>query len=677
MIAGFALAAAPAGVAFAADATADASPMATMNTSASAPAAAPVQTLRAAAEDTAEAATTGEIVVTGSRIPQPNLSSVSPIQAVGHQEFQLAGHTDVIDLLNTLPSNFQVNTADFSNTSNPLTAPGGITTADLRGLGPQRTLVLVNGRRLGVGDPNTANPNPAPDLDQIPVALIDHVEITTGGASATYGSDAIAGVVNFIMKTDFEGVQLDGTFGGDEHDQHNGFMQSLERKAGITPPTGSTWDGENTDFSVIMGTNAPDGKGNVTGYFEFKHTTPIAQGARDFSDCLYDLAVVAPLADGVPGPVCAGSSNSNYFLPRTGPNAGNALSVLGSNFVTRPAAGSAPPAAFNSSPYEYLSRDDDRYLAGFFAHYEITPWAQPYAEFMFMHDSSNSNIAPSGAFRGSALDGGDVDINCNNPLLSAQEATQLCGGAAGTSTIIPVQLGRRNIEGGPRTADFEHENYRIVHRPEGRYRRRVALRRIRLLLLHEPLHRRGRLPQHPGHAERAERRRHVRQSGVRDRRRLRALEHLRHRPGDPGGAELPDRARHRARHDRREHLRVRRHRRPRQIRLEAALGQRRDRRQRRHREPLGPADLRARPGRALRRPGRLLGGVSGGQQRHRRRGRLLRDPHPDRPEAAVRLRPLPRGWRPLLGLFDQRRGDHLQGRRPMVAGSGLHAPRLV
>jgi iron complex outermembrane recepter protein len=422
----------------------------------------PIEQLTASADATADAATTGEIVVTGSRIPQPNLTSVSPIQAVGHQEFQLAGHTDVIDLLNTLPSNFQVATADFSNTTNPLTSPGGISTADLRGLGPQRTLVLVNSRRLGIGDPNTGNPNPAPDLDQIPVALIDHVEVTTGGASATYGSDAIAGVVNFIMKTDFEGVQLDGTIGGDSHDQHNGFMQSLERQAGIAPPTGSVWDGENTDFSVIMGTNAPDGKGNVTGYFEFKHTTPVTEGDRDFSDCLADSAVVAPIVDGLTGPVCAGSSNSNFFLPRTGPNAGNALSVLGSSFVTRPAAGSVPPAVFNSSPYEYLSRDDNRYLAGFFAHYEITPWAQPYAEFMFMHDTSTSNIAPSGSFRGSALDNGDVDINCNNPLLSAQEATALCGGAAGTGALVPVQLGRRNIEGGPRTADFEHENYRVV-----------------------------------------------------------------------------------------------------------------------------------------------------------------------------------------------------------------------
>ena len=187
------------GMAHAADATSDSAVQTATAGAGHVTAATSIQTVTAAA-DAAGASSTAvtEIVVTGSRIPQPNLTSVSPIQAVSHQDFQLQGATDVIDLLNTLPQNFQNNVSDFSNTTNPLTAPGGITTADLRGLGPQRTLVLVNGRRLGIGDPNTGDPNPAPDLDQIPVALIDHVEVLTGGASATYGSDAVAGVVNFI-----------------------------------------------------------------------------------------------------------------------------------------------------------------------------------------------------------------------------------------------------------------------------------------------------------------------------------------------------------------------------------------------------------------------------------------------------------------------------------------------
>ncbi len=465
MIAGAAFIALGVSAAHAADATDASGPIATSSGSGApyAPTTGVAVSKIDAATDATAADTVQDVVVTGSRIPTPNLTSVAPIQSVNHEQFQLEGHTDVIDLLNELPANFQNSTTDFSNTTNPLTSPGGITTADLRGLGPQRTLVLVNGRRLGIGDPNTGDPNPAPDLDQIPVALIDHVEVVTGGASATYGSDAIAGVVNFVMKHDFEGVQLDGTFGEDEHDQHNGFMQGIERTAGITPPTGSVWDGQNTDFSVIMGANAPDGKGNVTGYFEFKHESPVTEGDRDFSDCLYASSVVAPIAFGVAGPLCAGSSNSNYFHPNAGPSNGSTFSVVGTSLLPYSASlASSPPHAFNSSPYEYLSRDDNRYLGGFYAHYDIADWAKPYAEFSYMNDSSFSTIAPSGAFRGSGLDGGDVDVNCNNPLLSAQEATLLCGAAAGTSLLIPVQLGRRDIEGGPRTAEFEHNNFRIV-----------------------------------------------------------------------------------------------------------------------------------------------------------------------------------------------------------------------
>jgi outer membrane receptor protein involved in Fe transport len=460
VIAGLALVAPAADAAFAAEL--DASPMATMNAGADVPASPPVKPLQATSPDAEAAATVAVIVVTGSHIPQPNLTTVSPIQVVDHQDFQLQGVTDVIDLLNTLPSNFQNNQVDFSNTPNPLRAQGGVSTADLRGLGPQRTLLLVNGRRLGIGDPNTGDTSLAPDLDQIPVALIDHVDVLEGGASATYGSDAIAGVVNFVMKTQFEGVQLDGTLGADQHDQHSVFMQSLERVAGLTPRTGSVWDGANTDVSVIMGLNAADGKGNVTGYFEFRHASPVTEGDRDYSSCLYADALVARAFFGLRGPVCAGTSNSNFFQPATGPNAGHTFSVVGASLLPWPQAGSTPPASFNASPYQYLSRNDNRYLAGFFAHDELEPWAQPYAEVMFMSDRSAIAIAPSGAFRGGGLDFGDVDVNCDNPLLSAQELGVLCGAAAGTSAIVPVQLGRRNLEGGPRTAAYDHENYRIV-----------------------------------------------------------------------------------------------------------------------------------------------------------------------------------------------------------------------
>ena len=169
-----------------------------------------------------------EVVVTGSRIPVPaNISATSPTTIVSSQEIQLEGHTDITDLINALPQNIIGSNADFGNTSSPLTSTGGFSTVDLRGLGPQRTLVLVNGRRLGAGDPSTTNQNVAPDIDQIPVPLIERVDVVTGGASATYGSDAIAGVVNFILKKDFQGIQIDGQYGFNDHDQHNSYVEDL------------------------------------------------------------------------------------------------------------------------------------------------------------------------------------------------------------------------------------------------------------------------------------------------------------------------------------------------------------------------------------------------------------------------------------------------------------------
>ncbi len=171
---------------------------------------------------------TGEleaVVVTGSRIAAPNLTSTSPVVAVTAEEIKLGGRTDITDMLNQLPQMaFNSLGQDLGNRTSGLTTAGGVSTADLRGLGPNRTLVLIDGRRLGAGSPNTAIQSPAPDLDQIPSALVERIDVVTGGASAVYGSDAIAGVVNFIMKKNFEGIQLDAQVGENLHDNHNAFV---------------------------------------------------------------------------------------------------------------------------------------------------------------------------------------------------------------------------------------------------------------------------------------------------------------------------------------------------------------------------------------------------------------------------------------------------------------------
>src|SRR6202140_4911774 len=171
-----------------------------------------------------------EIIVTGSRIAAPNEVSTSPIQVLSSKYIETSGKTDISDLITQLPQNFNNSLGqDLGNGTSGLTNAGGVSTADLRGLGPNRTLVLVDGRRLGQGSPNTAIASPAPDLDQIPAGLVERVEVVTGGASAAYGSGAIAGVVNFILKKNFQGFQVDGEYGGYLHDNGDTGVQALVR----------------------------------------------------------------------------------------------------------------------------------------------------------------------------------------------------------------------------------------------------------------------------------------------------------------------------------------------------------------------------------------------------------------------------------------------------------------
>ena len=416
----------------------------------------------------AEAAPATEVIVTGSRIKQPNLTSTSPIQVVGERDIELNGTTDMISLLNTLPQQFMNNVSDFSGTSQVLAGAGGISTADLRGLGPQRTLVLIDGKRLGTGDANTGNTNPAPDLNQIPVQLVQRVDVVTGGASAVYGSDAIAGVVNFIMKRDFEGVMIDGQYGFDDHTNSNSFMQGLVQQAGFNQPPHHVNDGYYRSAAIIVGMNGADDKANATAYFTYLRQDPVSQGRRDFSAC--KLNVDTDDANIVRVPSCSGSPNSNLFEPQSGPNAQQDFSVVGHQLLPFPQQGSVPPPFFNSNTYQYLLHQDERYTAGVMTHYDFNDRARVYADFNFMNDKTLVQIGPSGAFfGGNPFDprgNGGWLVSCNNPLLSAQEQGVLCGPGVSTGSV-DVLIGRRNIEGIGRTSFFEHMSYRSVLGIEG------------------------------------------------------------------------------------------------------------------------------------------------------------------------------------------------------------------
>ena len=218
-----------------------------------------------------------EIVVTGSRIQRRNLVSASPVTQVDADELLFQGTVRVEDMVRTLP---QVYSAQNTSQSNGAT---GTATLNLRNLGSERTLVLVNGRRLPAGSPIQGGIGA--DINQIPGALVQSVEVLTGGASATYGSDAVAGVVNFLMKDDFEGVRVDYQFSQYTHNNDNGKWQGIVTNAGYPAADGTESDGDTSYVSLIIGGNFDDGRGNATAYATYRDIQAVWQRDRDYSSC--------------------------------------------------------------------------------------------------------------------------------------------------------------------------------------------------------------------------------------------------------------------------------------------------------------------------------------------------------------------------------------------------------
>jgi outer membrane receptor protein involved in Fe transport len=425
------------------------------------------------------------VVVTGSRIPQAGLYAASPVTAVGQQELKFEGTTNVINLINNLP---QVVADQTSTMSNGATGTANI---DLRGLGASRTLVLVNGTRLQPGDPIV----PEPDVNDIPAPLVDHVEVLTGGASAVYGSDAEAGVVNFIMRKDFEGVEMDGQYDIYNANNDNTGYRNLITTAGFPQSEKGVWNGGTSTGTLIFGADSPNGKGNVTGYIGYQNTQPVLEGSRDFSACTSAFTDQTPAATFR----CGGSSNFDRFISLN--NAILSQGLSGGDYFNlgtgQPGSGqfvgfgSLPGSQthFNFGAINYLQRPDTRYTGGFFAHYQQNKQLDWYSSFMFTDDVSRAQVAQSGLFLGSGtVSGSFYNVNCSNPYLSAQQNQQLCGllpgdslitqgghtfwdgGGNGYCTVIGfpcqagqslMEIGRRNVEGAPRISELRHTSYRM------------------------------------------------------------------------------------------------------------------------------------------------------------------------------------------------------------------------
>lgn len=425
----------------------------------------------------AQAASVETIQVTGTRIRAPNVVAVAPVLAVSEEEVKLQGTSNVEDLLNRLPQVIPDQNKGVDNGST------GTATVDLRGLGANRTLVLIDGKRLGPGDASGGT-GAAADLNFIPATLVQSIEVLTGGASTDYGSDALAGVVNFKLKRDFEGIEIDQQINGFQHDQQNNVAQGILGQgldgAGTSIATpGNQFGGFDRTSTIIMGVNGANGKSNVTLYLTDSHTDPVTQGSRDFSECALDNGALL----GVSGQqlVCGGSSNSpqGRFQANVAPGPGgvfapgiNTASLAGGPAFTTNANGTASftpgTVLFNTDPLNLLQREDQRYTAGGFAHDQIAPWLDIYTDFGFLDDVSTEQIAPGGLFTASGPTG-TVNINCANPFLGSQQALAFgCGdpnfvgtNGAGAGQVAVLLPGLR-FAGIPRTDTFEHTDYRLV-----------------------------------------------------------------------------------------------------------------------------------------------------------------------------------------------------------------------
>ncbi|HEY7888524.1 MAG TPA: TonB-dependent receptor [Steroidobacteraceae bacterium] len=398
-----------------------------------------------AADSGASSATSlQEVVVTGTRFKTPNASSPAPITIVGASDLLHEGAAKTEDLMISLPqTDAGLTDSGVGISQTPLT---GTATVDLRGIGAFRTLVLMNGQRINPGDAV----NPSADLHTIPELLIKRVEVLTGGASAIYGSDAEAGVVNFVMDTDYTGTKFSAQGSGFYDNNGDTGLHSIMSAGGVNPPTGSVFDGGTVNLAGVYGTGFSGGAGHVELYAGYRRSAGFLASSRDTSACT--LQETTPTSYGC---LLDGSAAAGQFVDPSG----NAYTLGAAGNTLRPyAAGDG----YNFTAPESLQRPDTRWNAGVFAHYTFNEHAQLYLEGQFMHDYTTLQYEPSGTAWTNAGPQ-TYSIPCSDPLLSADEVSTLCSanGLAATD-VAQIGIGRRNVEGGSLQDSFRHTSSRLV-----------------------------------------------------------------------------------------------------------------------------------------------------------------------------------------------------------------------
>ena len=386
-----------------------------------------------------------KIEVTGSRIARPELSQPTPIVSIGAEQIAKSGLPDLGSILADLPSVGATNTLVGNNDAN---ADAGISSADLRRLGASRTLVLVNGKRHVSGAPGSAQV----DLNTIPSSLISSIEVITGGASAIYGSDAVSGVVNVILRDDFEGFEAN--------------IQYSNSTQGVGT--------ENYSLNVLAGAEMSDGRGNVTFFAEKNVIKEVmvndlrqANGWRTVNnpantgedDGIPDLLTVPHVyseriaPNGVINP--RGSAGNIWTFNDQG-----VAELMPERDMTRSYAfGNFPGGCnycFNTQDYNNLYPAVDKTVVGSTFNFSVTDNIEMYSDFKFVRSEIEQQFQPSFRF-------GNVSINVeDNPFLDENLRQTLLD--EGTTS---VRFAKFFDELGNRTADNERELFRFVTGFEG------------------------------------------------------------------------------------------------------------------------------------------------------------------------------------------------------------------
>jgi iron complex outermembrane receptor protein len=389
----------------------------------------------------------GEIVVTGSRIARDVTDASTPLAIINAEEIKLSGALTVDKVLGDSPQFVQSTNGGATANTVPAGSAAGAAYANLRGFGPTRSLTLVNGRRFAIFGPEQVT-----DLNTIPTALVERTEVVTGGSSAVYGSDAITGVVNFIMKDDFEGVQVGGQYGFD---------------SATSTPT--------KNFDLTFGGNFAEGRGNAVislNYYQREGFTRAERG--DWAELPYGEACVSAdtwsdsyigVANGSSAANCAASGgrmgfifsgsgdipNGRFVLTNAqlaNPMVQGALSAagltgIGANGFTFDDAGTTarltqrPADDFNLTQYNYLQVPQERWMFNAFTHFDFNDKATGYLEAHFSNNRVDQQLTQANI-------GGDFLFDVNNPYLSQSMRDVLVA-------LDNAETGPRTIQQGPAT----------------------------------------------------------------------------------------------------------------------------------------------------------------------------------------------------------------------------------